>query len=427
MKKTVTLFCTIVLSAFVFSVNAQEQQEQFEQKRFDKYGNNWFISLGGNANLLVAEQDKELGFGDRLTFGGAFAVGKWFNPYFGARINVMYGELKGFNFRENRGGEFKLRYTQPHDLPRIENPIGTGPNGNDWSKFKLEGDGFIQQFKYGTAGVDIMANLTNLFRGTYRERNVIDVVPYLGLGYIRAFNNDLTTINCNSVYARLGMMVSCNINDDWAVFLDPQATITPNEFDGYVGDSPFDAIANLTLGVQYTINRDYSVPTASLLSKEEIDYINQRINDNRALIDNHQDILDRQQGRLDELGECCQDNQGQEIVAAPQPGDRFLPQYVRFALDSSVIQDSEIDKISEAIEFIKANPSAKLQLIGYADKLTGNKRYNLSLSKKRVNTVVDIFERAGISADRLYADWRGDTEQPYTYNEWNRVVIIVQR
>jgi len=30
----------------------------------------------------------------------------------------------------------------------------------------------------------------------------------------------------------------------------------------------------------------------------------------------------------------------------------------------------------------------------------------------------------GISSDRISIDWKGDTEQPYAENDWNRVAIF---
>jgi outer membrane protein OmpA-like peptidoglycan-associated protein len=81
----------------------------------------------------------------------------------------------------------------------------------------------------------------------------------------------------------------------------------------------------------------------------------------------------------------------------------------------------------EAVEFLKANPDRKLLLIGYADKKTGNSTLNLSLSHNRVESVAAELQRQGISANRLIQEWKGDKEQPFSQNDWNRVVILVER
>ena len=423
MRKVTTLFCTLVLLTCVFSFSsfAQGQQEEINKRK-----NNWFISLGGSANLLQAEQDKLFSLEDRLSFGGAFAVGKWFNPYFGARIQVMGGELKGFNVKYDYNG----KYTRPNDAPRLSYPMGlTGVypnlNWNDLKTVKSKNgvDGFAQQFNYGSAGIDMMANLTNLFRGSYKEVNKFDVVPYMGLGYITAFNNDETTIDYHGIFARIGVNLAYNINSKWAIFLEPQANATTKEFDGYVGDADADLVANIVLGIQYTINRDYSVPNLNVLSQDEVDFLNRKINENRSLIENHQNILERQQKLLRDLGDCC-DEKGETIIVN---NNNFLPEYIRFSLNSAEITGSERTKIGEAIQFLNANPNSKLLLIGYADKKTGNRTINLALSQKRVESVANELKRGGINSNRIVLEWKGDSEQPYQQNEWNRVVIMVER
>lgn len=416
MKKVTVLFCLMALSAFGFLSHAQEQEAVVNKSK-----NNWFISLGGSANLLTAEQDKEKSVGDRLTFGGALAVGKWFNPNFGMRLQVMGGALKGFNFQQNRGGELKNRYTHSNDQPRTPYPMGYDYANQSWGNIKLVDNGFWQEFNYGTATIDLMANLTNLFRGSHKEKNLVDIIPYAGLGYIRAFNNDKTTPGFNGVVAKLGIQASFNINSQWSVFLEPQANLTSSEFDGYVGDAIGDGILNLMVGVQYTINRDFYYP--EYLSKDEIDYLNTKINDNRTLIENHQDILERQQKLLNELEECCEEKDPAIVTVE----DKYLPEYIRFALDSSEIQPSERGKINDAIAYLKSRPESKLLLIGYADKKTGNPSYNLKLSERRVDSVSNAIKQGGISANRLLVEWKGDKEQPYAQNEWNRVVIMVER
>jgi outer membrane protein OmpA-like peptidoglycan-associated protein len=109
------------------------------------------------------------------------------------------------------------------------------------------------------------------------------------------------------------------------------------------------------------------------------------------------------------------------------PVQKFLPEYVRFALDSYVIRQSERSKIDDAISYLNAYPNAKLLLIGYADRQTGNPKYNMNLSHKRVNVVAKQLENLGIDPKRLILEWRGDIEQPYMQNDWNRVVIMVGR
>ena len=67
----------------------------------------------------------------------------------------------------------------------------------------------------------------------------------------------------------------------------------------------------------------------------------------------------------------------------------------------------------------------RLSLVGYADKETGNPRINGKLSEERAKAVKAALVKRGVAADRINADWKGDTIQPFANNEDNRVVIVI--
>ena len=96
-----------------------------------------------------------------------------------------------------------------------------------------------------------------------------------------------------------------------------------------------------------------------------------------------------------------------------------------FALNSAKIQDDQMIKISSLIEYLEKHPAAKVTVTGCADADTGNSRINGELSKKRANNVAEILKAKGVAADRITVDYKGDTVQPYTTPEENRVSICV--
>ncbi len=76
---------------------------------------------------------------------------------------------------------------------------------------------------------------------------------------------------------------------------------------------------------------------------------------------------------------------------------------------------------------MKKNPDAKVTITGYADKDTGTADFNQKLSERRAQAVYDILtNNYGISGDRLVKAAEGSSEQPYTTNNWNRIVIFSQ-
>ena len=425
MKRIVGFFITLLLSTVVFSVVAQNDQNALRDVvEQSTYGDNWFISLQGNGNLLFAEQDGSsvVPVEKRIKFGGALTVGKWFNPNFGARIQASGGALRGFNYITyiNPG------YYTPHHGTQ---PMGGSPYDANIFKQVTAKDGkpgFWQEFNYASATFDLMANFTNLMRGYYRDNNPIDVIPFAGLGAIYAFDNGTTTPKFYHLVAKIGIRFNFNVTNNFAIFLEPQANATPDEFDGYSGTAVGDGIVNLGLGLQYTFNKRFStINDIVRLTADEIDRLNRKINNNRYLIDNHQDILERQQNLLDRLEKCCEENKKQPVTQIVDTG--CLPEYIRFGLDSYKIETTEQRKIAEVADYLKKTPGSKLLIIGYADRKTGNPRYNLTLSQKRVDAVAAELKRLGIGADRIMSEWKGDKEQPFPQNEWNRVVVMVER
>jgi outer membrane protein OmpA-like peptidoglycan-associated protein len=104
----------------------------------------------------------------------------------------------------------------------------------------------------------------------------------------------------------------------------------------------------------------------------------------------------------------------------------FLPDPVFFRIDKSVIDRGEWNKIAKAASYLNNNPGVRIVVTGYADRQTAYPAYNLKLSEKRAKTVSKaLVERYGINPTRISVHWEGDYVQPFSINEWNRVVIFV--
>ena len=98
---------------------------------------------------------------------------------------------------------------------------------------------------------------------------------------------------------------------------------------------------------------------------------------------------------------------------------------VFFVINSSRVRGEEMSKVDELVSYMKANPAAKVAVTGYADKGTGTAAYNMKISRMRAESVADALRAAGISADRISVDAKGDTEQPFEVNNRNRVAIAI--
>jgi len=110
---------------------------------------------------------------------------------------------------------------------------------------------------------------------------------------------------------------------------------------------------------------------------------------------------------------------------APVQVQQNLTRNVFFLINSAKVRPSEMVKVQEVVDFLNANPNAKVAITGYADKGTGNKTINARLSKQRANAVFNELVKKNIPANRIIKDAKGDTVQPFSVNEENRVVICI--
>jgi len=449
MKKAINLLFVLVLLTFALPALAQDYQESQEiQERgsslsdvaFRKaHRDNWLVSIGPSVNILFAEQDQLVSPTRRLKFGGELLIGKWLTPNFGLGLNMIGGGLRGFN--DFRAGNFYETgyYCTPteHKSTLFGNdgfPMG-GPfpfihedgsvSGNTIypTKGLNQGQGFWQDFKFFTPTIDAMMNITNLYRGYPVDNAWFELIGFAGVGPNFAFTNRYSNPNFWSLAGRIGLRANFNITENLAIYLQQSAHITDPEFDGYKGTAMIDMYTGTSLGVQFTINKNAS--NFETMTIDELDRLNKRVNENRNMIENHQDILERQQRLLDKLKDCC--DQKPVTIIQKEEAAKALPSYVRFALDSYVIEKYEQTKIVDAVDFLKSNPNSNLLLVGYADRKTGNPKYNFNLSRKRVEAVKAEFRRLGVAENRISTEWRGDKEQPFAVNEWNRVVMMIEK
>ncbi len=99
-----------------------------------------------------------------------------------------------------------------------------------------------------------------------------------------------------------------------------------------------------------------------------------------------------------------------------------------FDLGSSKVSNSEEAKLNEFAQWMKQHPTANASLTGYADAGTGTDEINRKISDKRCQSVKKLLvEKYGIDASRLSTDYKGDTVQPFSNNDSNRVVLGIAK
>lgn len=99
---------------------------------------------------------------------------------------------------------------------------------------------------------------------------------------------------------------------------------------------------------------------------------------------------------------------------------------VYFDFNKSTPIENSTAAIDVVLTYLRKNPSASLDIIGYADQV-GSSEYNQKLSNARANNVKTILEKAGISSSRLNVVGAGaDTSIQKDSEEARRVTFLVK-
>jgi len=409
----------------------------------NRFKDNWFITIGGGAQTIVAEDDdKASSFTDRVTFAPHFSIGKYFSPIWGLRFSFSGGSLHGFNdgnygtYRKWNHGDKNYLGKNYAGTPGYPATVGNhflswdpqwnymyspeeiwdyiGQDGDTWfwKPGRSEGKAYMQHIHYLQANVDFMFDLFNLF-GNYNPKRFFEITPFAGVGLYNAFSN-LGSDNFMTVGAHAGLITKFRISDRIGLHAEFSGSLVGDDFDGQSGDNQ-----NLTGIGQATLGLSFKMGKTNWDVAEPMDY---------DLIKKLNDEINELRNRPEKVCPECPPPPPpvKEHVEVNTLDIKFLPDPVFFRIDKSVIDPSEWVKIEKAVDYLNKNPEANVVVTGYADKQTAYPAYNMKLSERRSKTVAQaLTKKYGVDPRRVSVNWSGDQIQPFKINEWNRVVIFV--
>ena len=375
MKKTI-LSCLMLLAGL--SASAQEQKGTTEYV-FEPH---WYVQVQPvGAQYTLGEVD----FKDLLSYNVQAAVGRQFTKLWGARLAVNAWQSKAGSKYEYAGKEYK------------------------WN------------WKYIAPSIDGTLNLSNALCG-YNPNRVFNLSAFAGIGLNIGFSNDKAAdaktaiknevlANDNTgfdplpylwdgtkvrLFGQAGLIADFKINDNWSINAEVAANTLSDKYNSKKAKN-WDWYFNALLGVKYNFGKTYS--TRFIPAPEpEIRYVEKIV---------------------EKVVEVPAKAEEPEAKAEPLRRDIF------FAIGKTVIRKSEQQKVNEVVEYLKANPEAKVNVTGYADAGTGNDRINDRLAAGRADVVVKALKKAGISASRISYDSKGARVQPFADNDSNRVSIVI--
>lgn len=385
MKKVSLLLCFALAG---LSVSAQDSGNTTSGKpgrvaTFESNGfwSNWFIGAGAGASMYFGPSDQHASFLDRMTVNPTFFVGKWFNPYMGARLAAQGGKIHSFD-----GSEAQTMYSMLHL----------------------------------NAHVDMMFNVTNYLM-EYKSDRFYNFIPTIGMGYERRSEDDkfFKGRGFNGPTLNASLLNTFRISNRLSGYIEVGGYIVESRFDkGPQGKTHWNGIMNGNAGLMLKIGKtDFN--EALVRDESLINDLNSQINRLRAENDGLKKQLPCPQVKP------CPEVSNANPAPAPKTDEVYVPNVVFFRLNSAVIDNSQDISIYNTAEYLKANPNAKVKIVGYADKDTGTAAYNLKLSEKRAQNVAKVLvDKYKINSNRVQVEWKGSSEQPYKENAWNRVAIF---
>ena len=383
--KKISLF--LISALVVFGLNAQEFQNVSHGDLYlkNKASDNWFMSLAGGTNMYFGSGSKDQDFVDALGWQGQLAVGKWNSPKWGTRLAINVGQQEHYNASSN--------YTT---------------------------DSFVHPH------LDLMWNVTNAAAG-YDANRVYNFIPYIGVGYFYGMDKDFKKVDPSgslfkgqnqSLSWNLGIINDFRLSNNFSIFVELAATTVQGSVGRKysnipVGDYDWDIIGQALLGVKFGLGGKQDFTNAELMDYNLINDLNSQINRLRAENEN-----------LSKRPEFCPECPEVEPQVAVE--SVYVPNVVFFRLNSATIDRQQQISVYNTAEYLKSNPNATVEIVAYADRQTGTPDYNMKLSERRAKAVADaLTSQYQIDSSRISLDWKGDTEQPYAENDWNRVAIFI--
>ena len=139
-----------------------------------------------------------------------------------------------------------------------------------------------------------------------------------------------------------------------------------------------------------------------------------RLANNNVKSDDENDFDDDENGDISNNSNIASNNNqntnnNNVIVESVDPAKELIEKgYVNayFGFDSSEPQDGSLWAVGFVANYLKQNPDAKLNIVGYTDQV-GNAGYNEKLSKKRADAVKQLLVEMGVDTSRLASQGKG--------------------
>lgn len=373
-----TLLLTGLAAMGGVSASAQEAQT------VNVFKPHWYVQAQAGAQETLGE----ISFGDLISPNAQLGFGYNINKVVGARFSV--------NAWQSKGGQ----------------KVNTTPYTWKWN--------------YVAPMVDATFNLSNLFCG-FNPNRVVNLGVFGGLGANVAWGNSEAAdaqkaiVGLHSpeeqkhlkapleylwsdadgggtkarLVARVGANVDFRVSDRVSLGLELSANTLSDRYNSKKADNP-DWYFNGLVGIKVALGKTYTTKTVE--APKPVERIVERV--------------------VEKLVPTPVETKKEEAV------EKFRRD-IFFQIGNSTVAKSQLSKINEIVLYMKENPTATLNVTGYADKGTGNNAINDRIAARRAQVVYNLLVKKGIERGRIMMGSKGSRVQPFEENDKNRVTICI--
>ncbi len=341
------------------------------------FWNNWFVSVGGGAQVYFGDGDSQGAFEKRITPAFDVAVGKWFSPVVGARLMYSGFTAKGASRDAFLTGE------------RVNSKYG-------YSKFNVN-----------NLHADFMLNVNSLFAG-YKADRVWNFIPYLGVGWAFHDGNNEPSVNA-------GILNAFRVSDALDINLDIRGMLVNDNFDGEMGGRQSEGLLTAAVGLTYKFKaRNWETPkTVTRTDRSEANALLKK--------------LDAANAENEALKKALAESEAKNAEKAPVMVSLAADDIVLFPIGKMALTKEARVNLAGFAGMIKdMDPKNVYVITGYADNGTGSEDRNLELSKGRAEAAYNcLVNELGVNPDQLKVDYKGGVDNMfYDDPSLSRAVII---
>ena len=346
----------------------------------NRFGDNWFIGVGGGINLFLLEQyTPAIGPSVDANFG------KWFTPSVGMRAGYQ--------------GIF--------------------------SKFE------DQKFGYMYVHGDFLWNFSNAVSG-YKETRFWNFVPYLHAGYYRSYGLQDSDFVDNEIAGGAGILHNLRLSNRLDLIIDMRATVVNGRAVAMTGPAVIPSVTAglaVDLGLPDFVRAATVIEAIELVNAERVDALEAAI----VALEVANKSLKTDAQKLNAINKKLQNENASlkdsleskvnytEFFQAMEPAVLF------FEIGKAVLGEKELRHLDFFAQSLlaQADTHTKLNvtLMGSADSNTGTMKRNVVLSEARSQYVYNLLtQKYGISPDRIIV--KSEVVKASQKPEMSRAVIL---